>query len=98
MTEHTPYRPSNGSEGEYFESKFCLQCARVDEDPHGGCPIWGAAIEFGADDPNYPKELRLDERGRPTCTGFQCADGEGGTPVMNYRCDETPDMFRVKKE
>lgn len=61
------YRPSNGTEGEMFESEFCEHCERdrawreawqTDGDPGNvkGCDILARALAFGIDDPQYPRE------------------------------------------
>ena len=68
-----PYRPSNGSEGVWFESKFCNQCERDDWASGGnGCPIQAAALAFDETDPSYPKEWIEDASG-PRCTAFTLA-------------------------
>lgn len=62
------YRPSNGSEGDWFMGKFCERCTR-DADEDKPCMIQGNALAFGIDDPDYPKEWVIGPQG-PTCTAF----------------------------
>ena len=61
-----PYRPSNGTEGEIFEGQWCSQCHHQKR-----CGIFVYAMAFEVDHPNYPHELRIDERGQPECTNFK---------------------------
>lgn len=91
---HKSYRPSNGSEGDWFEQKWCHDCKQIDIDPHGGCPIWNAALCLSTDDENYPKELTFAKSGAPICEAYKAANGEGGYPSTVFRCEETQDMFR----
>lgn len=66
-----PYRPSNGTEGEFFREKFCYQCAK-DNYPDGPfCKIIRKTIIYRADDPNYPREWVYDPNRHPTCTAFE---------------------------
>lgn len=60
------YRPSNGTEGEFFHEAFCYRCVRYG-DPDGNippCEIQGIGLSGG-----YPKEWVEDEKG-PRCTAF----------------------------
>jgi hypothetical protein len=70
--ETGPYRPSNGSEGDGFEARFCDLCVRdaelrkEDPDFSKACPIHTAAIALDPEDAEYPKEWveDLDDAGR----------------------------------
>lgn len=67
-----PYRPSNGTEGEIFESWFCQRCL-LDQD--SSCEIHTRAIAFNEDAPGYPKEWVIPENteewpGDAKCTAF----------------------------
>lgn len=62
-----PYRPSNGSEGEFFMAQFCEHCARDGED--SPCFILGAAFAFNIGEEGYPAEWVQDEQGT-RCTAF----------------------------
>lgn len=54
-----PYRPSNGTEGEMFEARFCDRCANdTDLSP---CPIVTAAWCFSIGDGGYPAEWITDD-------------------------------------
>lgn len=72
----TPYRPSNGTEGEIFMSQWCARCNkdaahRADPDTGKGCRIIVYSMGFDIGDPNYPKEWVHDETGYGgKCTAF----------------------------
>lgn len=62
-----PYRPSNGTEGEFFYCDWCAKCARENEDDH--CEILTRSMVFSIGDDEYPVEWVEDEDG-PRCTAF----------------------------
>jgi hypothetical protein len=63
------YRPSNGTEGEMFQERWCHQCTKDTEgDP---CNILTSAFFFDLDDPEYPCEWTFSPEGQPMCTAFQ---------------------------
>lgn len=66
------YRPSNGTEGMWFEEQFCCQCINQHPDPEKGknCDIACATFCYDLNDPEYPKEWCYDENDKPTCTAF----------------------------
>mgnify|MGYP001575939811 CR=1 FL=1 len=64
-----PYRPANGTEGEYFEAAWCRDCQR--KDAGEGCDIFFNSMLFNADEPEYPKELVYGDDGHPRCNGHQ---------------------------
>jgi hypothetical protein len=70
------YRPSNGTEGEIFESKFCGRCKhdKFHEDESQGCDILLRALLFDKEDEGYPTEWTYDENDLPTCTAFELND------------------------
>ncbi len=75
----TPFRPSNGFEGELFYGQWCADCRcdaafRADPDNNRGCPIWVDAQAFVATDPDYPKALIWGDDGQPRCTAHQPED------------------------
>lgn len=77
----TPYRPSNGSEGDGFMAEWCANCTK----DHGaldgeGCPIIARTMAYSVSDPDYPKDWTHDESGNPVCTSFERAKAEGTTP------------------
>lgn len=70
----TPYRPSNGSEGEGFMEEWCCHCKRdqehqqdIDSDP--GCPIIADSMTYDLDHPKYPKAWHWKD-GEPICNEF----------------------------
>ena len=67
------YRPSNGTEGEFFMERYCYHCKR-DVDPAGFCEILARSMAFGVDEPDYPSELVRNEDGiGGTCIEFEAA-------------------------
>lgn len=92
------YRPSSGSEGEWFIRKWCGKCERdkcqngskpADDCRDGDlCQIIGKTMWLDVDDPDYPKEWIEDDDG-PRCTAFV----EVGKELPQPRCDKTADMF-----
>lgn len=64
------YRPSNGSEGEYFMGRFCYRCSKAGDDELG-CDIVMNTMCFSVDDEEYPREWIYDTEGKPTCTAFE---------------------------
>lgn len=93
-TKSTRYRPSNGTEGDCFMSKWCSQCAMHDfEDMEKEpCDILGRSLAFSIDDDAYPDEWTYNDNGEPICTAFKYEIDE-----ENYRCEETIDMFEGSK-
>lgn len=69
------YRPSNGSEGCWFEEKFCDKCSKETWNPETDkglkCPILDGMILYDVDHNKYPVELIYDENNAPTCTAFE---------------------------
>lgn len=63
----TPYRPSNGSEGEWFMSRWCDRC--VKDTNSRPCRILGRTLAFEIGDKHYPREWVQDDDG-PRCTAF----------------------------
>jgi len=60
------YRPSNGTEGEWFMSRWCHQCEALEEVGTGEpCPILGDALA-GLD----VEQWRI-RRGSPCCIAFR---------------------------
>jgi hypothetical protein len=72
------YRPSNGTEGDFFFDRFCFHCERDRKFQEGGdgsegCDILARTFALDEDDPNYPTEwVWADEDGDvvPVCTAF----------------------------
>ncbi len=76
------YRPSNGSEGDWFTEKFCERCSR-DTFIRGGkvqCGILDKTYLYDIDDKEYPKQWTHDKEGNPVCTSFK----DMATPRKKY--------------
>lgn len=65
-----PYRPSNGTEGMIFESKYCDSCIHNRHEEDRECQIIFLSMMFGVLDPNYPEELVYNDQNIPTCTKY----------------------------
>lgn len=63
----TPWRPSNGTEGEMFTALVCCRC----ETDFDGCQINLAAMCFLVTEPEYPTEWQIGADGQPCCTAFR---------------------------
>ena len=61
------YRPSNGTEGDFFICVFCDRCKKSAGD---NCPILWATLINDVEDPGYPSEWQYGEDGQPLCTQF----------------------------
>jgi hypothetical protein len=75
MTATLPlYRPSNGSEGDGFYSKWCARCERdrgfreIADDC--GCLILAMTLALDTDHPDYPREWVEHPTEGPKCTAF----------------------------
>lgn len=63
------YRPSNGTEGEAFQSQWCDRCAK-----QADCEIVAKTMMYSVDEPEYPEEWRRDDEGwpgNPRCEAFE---------------------------
>jgi hypothetical protein len=84
MKEQRKYRPSNGTEGDYFMSKFCYQCIHDNPDYNAKeprCEIMTLTMCLDLNDKEYPKEWCYGEDGKPKCTNFVKWDwGNDGDP------------------
>lgn len=61
-----PYRPANGTEGDFFHEWFCDRCRY-----ESTCALLLASMLYQIDDPEYPKEWKHNEKGQPVCTMFE---------------------------
>lgn len=82
------YRPSNGSEGMWFDDRWCSRCIRDQEwretDKDGlGCPILTATFIYNVDEPEYPKEWVIDDECGARCIAFYPIDD--GSLIMDTR-------------
>jgi hypothetical protein len=90
-----PYRPSNGTEGEFFQERWCEHC-RADKDfreafaqngsGDGGCSILGRTMLYDAEHELYPKEWQW-QKGEPVCTAF---DDVSATITNEERAAQLP--------
>jgi len=98
--EQRKYRPSNGTEGMWFEDKFCMNCINCDPNPDGKkqCMIMMRAFMHDTNEPQYPTEWVYDENNKPTCTAWVKWDwGNDGDPDNpdnpNHRPPEDPNQL-----
>lgn len=66
------YRPSNGTEGDYFMCEHCYQCIHDHPNPDlkPKCEIIVLTMCLDLNDKDYPAEWTYDENNKPTCTKF----------------------------
>lgn len=68
MKAGDPYRPSNGTEGLFFQERFCFNCERDryfdDMNPEDGCSILACSYA------DVAEEWVYDRDGNPTCLSF----------------------------
>jgi hypothetical protein len=64
----SPYRPSNGSEGDYFQENHCSTCHHNDDD--NGCPIFNGSLMRDIGEPGYPSQWVHGEDGWGKCLAF----------------------------
>ena len=95
MEEIKLYRPSNSTEGDWFDHKWCEHCERDklyrdadDPNPDDGCQIIARSFAYSIGDQQYPREWRYVD-GEPTCTAFMRKGDKRQTP----RCERTGDLF-----
>lgn len=100
MSEKRKYCPSNGSDGDWFEDKFCMNCIHTNLDPakKPQCQIWCAAVCHHVNEPGFPKEWIYDDNNQPTCTAWVKWDwGNDGDPNdpdnPNYRPPDDPNQL-----
>lgn len=65
------YRPSNGSEGEWFMSKFCYRCVHDDYDNEVYCEILTNSMAYNTREEGYPLEYWVYFNDEPTCMNFR---------------------------
>lgn len=88
------YQPSNGSEGEWFTEKYCMNCIHCDPDPEGAkqCEILCKTFVFSPADEEYPNEWTYNDEGKPVCTSWVKWDwGEDGDPDDPDNPNRPPD-------
>lgn len=67
------YRPSNGTEGDYFIERYCVRCYWYDDESR--CPIYEGTQDVDLTDPAYPSQWRVGENGWGICSSFLPDDG-----------------------
>lgn len=78
-----PYRPANGTEGDFFMERFCYRCKRDEKfqktmDAEDGCTIIAASMMFEPKESGYPKEWIADDAcglENPRCTALEKIEG-----------------------
>lgn len=86
------YRPSNGTEGEAFQARWCHNCIHDQFDAEsgmGGCEIIMRSMLHDVNDPEYPEEWQQEPGQAPRCTAFHDRSDEPPKP----KCPNTTDMF-----
>lgn len=82
------WEPSNGTEGDLFISRNCLNCAKWH--PEKMCQIMLMTMAVDITDEEYPSEWCYGEDGQPTCTAFR---EKASRQKVAHRCKQTKDMF-----
>ena len=70
------YRPSNGSEGERFFSRYCYQC-KHDKNMEDPCDIIILTMSYDLSAKEYPYEWLIEDN-KPKCTKFEKKDRRKG--------------------
>jgi hypothetical protein len=83
------YRPSNSTEGDCFDARWCARCwrdaaHRAEPDAEDGCEIIANAMAYDIGDANYPREWIEDAQG-PRCTAFAEDRIEHEGPIWDAR-------------
>jgi len=60
------YRPSNSTEGDGFQARWCRRCMRYPR-----CMILADTMFYDIRDPKYPTQWQYNAAGRPVCTAYQ---------------------------
>jgi hypothetical protein len=98
------YQPSNGTEGWFFECKFCDNCTK-DKQRHTNdtndpsCEILLSAMCFDINEPEYPKEWIYNDKNEPTCTAFKYhnwRDPFTGELILPEEIEQTNDPNQLK--
>lgn len=82
------YRPSNGTEGDYFEAAWCNDCRH-----NADCNIWCNALLFRVDEPEYPTELQYAADGNPCCTAHEPLPEPGAVEKQAASCAGQKELF-----
>lgn len=97
----TKYQPCNGTEGDFFISQWCGNCARDKSLREGEhieychddeiCNIVTNTMALDVSDPRYPSEWQYGKDGQPCCTAFIPAGEPIPKPIV--KDEHTIDMF-----
>ena len=83
MTDRAPYRPSNGTEFEWFYARNCRHCTKDDPENEIGCPLIVQAMAGK----EGPAEWIVDPKCGPLCTAYTEGDADPAP------CPDTLEMF-----
>ena len=61
---------SNGSEGDFYEAKYCRRCVHMH--PAHGCPCWDAHLLWNYDECNKPNSILHKMWPREGCHNGVC--------------------------
>lgn len=66
------YRPSNGSEGDWFINEYCMNCIHENpsQESKHKCDILTFTFCLDLNDKDYPSEWTYNEKHEPICTAF----------------------------
>lgn len=84
-----PYRPSNGTEGDIFQARWCAGCRHRQTRDGNGCLIELSAWAYDLGEEGYPSEWQYGANGQPRCTAFE----DRHRPARTPRCKATDDLF-----
>ena len=84
-SQFEPYRPSNGTEGEYFMNEYCYRCAKDDPEKDILCPIIIASMGYDIEDEGYPSDTWVYFNEKPTCLAFRERGGDDGPEPVDPR-------------
>lgn len=74
-----PYRPSNGSEGDWFVGRWCERCVKAKP-----CAIVGRSMAHSIGEPGYPRQWVQDDDG-PRCTAYSGKKPEPSNTIRDKR-------------
>lgn len=94
------YRPSNGTEGDFFMNAWCKDCTkRGNGDTGNDCNIIILSFAFNLEDKEYPKEIQIAEDGHPCCTAFsdQAPMTEADKKYLEWKAMQSSDKDTGEK-
>lgn len=93
------YRPSNGTEGDFFINEFCMACKHeryqhTYDDNDLKCDIFSRSLIYDLNDPEYPEEWVYDKDNKPTCTAHKFWDWDkDGEPEIEIKDPNQLNLF-----